>query len=160
MANFFDAQRLRNGDFGLSGKTAIVLGSGPGFGRETARLLAAGGASVACLDLDVSRASETAKLILDEGAAAHAYQADAMDAGSIEDVFERVSVEVGAIDVLVNVVGITIVSPIKALRLEDWDQQIGINLRQQFIAAQCAVRHMAGRGGSIVMIGSINGLTG
>ena len=48
----------------MRGKTALVTGGGSGLGRATALRLAAEGARVACADLALARAEETAKAVI------------------------------------------------------------------------------------------------
>ena len=56
----------------LVGKVAIVTGAGRGIGRAIAIVLGREGARVACLDLDMARAEDTASLLRDTGVEAFA----------------------------------------------------------------------------------------
>lgn len=60
----------------------------------------------------------------------------------------------GTIDILVNNAGITIVKPIDAFSLEDFDRIVDVNIKDLFVATQEALRYM-GYGERIINIGSV-----
>lgn len=145
-------------DFGVAGKSAVVLGVSPGMGLECARCLAKAGANVACVDIRPEIADGAAATIAALGRESLAIDADVLNRVSVKSAFDKVMEDWGSLDILVNVVGIT--QPASFAEMDDvrWAAQIDINLRHHFIAAQEAVHRMRGRGGAIVMFGSVAGL--
>jgi NAD(P)-dependent dehydrogenase (short-subunit alcohol dehydrogenase family) len=96
----------------LNGLVAVVVGAGQtpgetiGNGRAIATTFAREGATVLCVDRIAERADETATSIIDAGGAASAFTADVTDDVQCAATVSRALGQSGAIDVLVNVVGI------------------------------------------------------
>lgn len=114
---------------GIEGKVVAITGASSGIGRATARLLAERGASVV---LGARRQEELATVV-DEITAASgraAYrETDVMRRADL-DVLVALAVErYGRLDVMVNNAGIGPISRFDALRVEDWDAMIDVNLR-------------------------------
>ena len=86
----------------LEGKVVIVTGSGSGIGRATAQRVAHEGASVVVADINLAGAEETVALILAEGGAAIAQQADVADESSARAMVEAAVREYGRLDGLHN----------------------------------------------------------
>ena len=63
------------------------------------------------------------------------------------------------IDILANVAGITLKSPLEDLTEQDWDRVIDVNLKGTFLCSQAVGRVMIEQGGgSILNIGSVSGI--
>ena len=89
----------------LKGKIAIVFGagsSGPGWGNGKAAAVAYAreGASVACIDLNLAAAEETAAIITREGGKALALAANVTDLASVEACVAETARHFGRIDIL------------------------------------------------------------
>lgn len=148
----------------LIGRHILVVGAGssrfqgesdpPGNGQAIARLVAREGAEVICADIDLDAANHTVAAILAEGGAAMALQGDAADA----DVCARFITEAGALDGLVCNVGIGLGRWLADTSPEQWDRVMAVNLRAHFLLARSALPVLP-RGGAIVFIGSVAGLT-
>jgi NAD(P)-dependent dehydrogenase (short-subunit alcohol dehydrogenase family) len=143
-----------------SGKIALVTGAGTGIGRAAAIALAHAGAHLFVTDINLATANETAQLITAAGGRAVAHQQDVSDENRWADIFAAVEAEAGGLDILVNNAGIAIGSPITEMRLEDWRQQIAVNLDGVFLGTRGAIPLMRGRQGSIINISSVAGLVG
>lgn len=91
--------------FDLSGRTALVTGSGQGVGAEIARTLAAHGARVAVNDFMLDRAEEVAQQIRDAGGTAMAVQADVGDFAGVQAMVADIAAKLGPVDILVNNAG-------------------------------------------------------
>lgn len=89
----------------LNGKVAVVTGAGGILCAMFAKALAAAGAKVALLDLNVEAAGAVADEITAEGGTAKAYQANVLEKDSLEAVHEAVLKELGACDILINGAG-------------------------------------------------------
>jgi NAD(P)-dependent dehydrogenase (short-subunit alcohol dehydrogenase family) len=145
-------------DPAIDGRTALVVGAGPGIGLETARLLSQLGARVGAVDIDPERA---ARAVAEIGGVGHAgFSADVRSSRAVDELAGAVDDALGPVDILVNVVGIggpagTIPSVSDAV----WDDMIDTNLRQQFLVARAFFGRMVARGsGSIVAVSSINAM--
>ena len=90
----------------LDGKVALVSGAARGIGAETARKMAAAGASVVIGDVLADRARETAKEIADDGGKALALALDVTTEASWTVAVAATMKEFGKLDILVNNAGI------------------------------------------------------
>jgi meso-butanediol dehydrogenase/(S,S)-butanediol dehydrogenase/diacetyl reductase len=137
----------------LTGKVAVVTGGGRGIGRGIVDRFLEEGAQVAVVQ----------RRPLDDRLTAHPQvvhvAADLGASPSIAPAVERVVERFGGIDVLVNNAGIMFERAVSEIRLEEWDLMMAVNLRAPLFLAQAVLPHMRARGGgSIVNIGSIEGL--
>jgi len=149
----------------LKDKIAIVVGAGQspgegtGNGRAVAQVFAREGATVACMDLHLDRAEETAEIIRAEGNKALALAADITAEASIKAAVEAVAAECGRIDVLHNNVGVSIAGgdkPLDELTEEDFDRCNSINLRGMIMTCKHVIPVMrAQKSGAIVNISSM-----
>lgn len=148
-------------DLGLDGKIAVVVGTGPAIGRACVTGLARAGAQVACFDRDPEAAKASAEAARAAGSDAMSHVVDVLDRGAVRAAISDVISRHGQLDVLVNVVGGALWSLSADTSDEDWDSVMALNLRQQWVIAQEALRHMIpAQTGSIVAISSVSGLSG
>lgn len=114
---------------GLAGRVVAITGASGGIGEATARRLAAAGARVVLGARRTDRLDAVVADITRDGGEA---------AGATVDVTRRVDLEAlvglarrrfGRLDVLVANAGVGLVSPLDALRVDDWDTMIDVNLR-------------------------------
>jgi NAD(P)-dependent dehydrogenase (short-subunit alcohol dehydrogenase family) len=143
--------------FRLDNQVAVITGGARGIGRATAEAFAAAGARVVLADRDGGEARSTAEA-LGRGAEGHAL--DVTDEAAVEAFFAGVAERAGRIDVLVNNAGASIRKPTLELPKEDWDKVVAVNQTAVFLCTRAAVRHMIGRGGAIVNLASIMGISG
>ncbi|MCH9669948.1 MAG: glucose 1-dehydrogenase [Gammaproteobacteria bacterium] len=145
----------------LEGKVAWVTGAGSGMGRATAGLMAKAGARVACADLNMPGAEETANSLCDLG-----YEAFALDMNTTrsEDNDLAVSAIVerfGQLDVAYLNAGVGSVQSILKITEDEWDRVNNVNVRGVMLGLQSAGRQMVKQGaGSIVITASGAGLLG
>ncbi len=133
---------------------SLVTGAGSGIGAATAAVLAQRGDLVVCADLDESAARKVASSL--PGAVAIA--ADVTDAADCDRMVEAALEHGGGLDAVVACAGIEIGGDALELDAATFRRVIDVNLTGSFLTAQRSARAMraAGRGGSIVLIGSIN----
>lgn len=150
----------------LKDKVAIVAGAGsrgPGLGngKATAILFAREGARVLCVDAELSRAEETAKLIHAEGNAALAFAADVTRAVDCKAMVGEALARWGGLDILHNNVGVESRLDLMETTEEEWDRVMAIDLKTMLLTTQAAVPAMEQRGGgAITCISSIAGMVG
>ncbi len=146
----------------LEGKSCLVTGGSRGIGRAIALRLAEFGADVA---ITYARSADAANEVVAEieakGRKGRAFQADAVDFAQAEGVIASITEEFGKLDVLVNNAGITKDNLILRMSEEQWDDVITTNLKSIFNYSKAAARPMMkNRGGSIVNISSVVGISG
>jgi NAD(P)-dependent dehydrogenase (short-subunit alcohol dehydrogenase family) len=144
-------------------RSVAVVGAASGIGRSCAMHLASIGASVVCLDLDLSGAQDTADLITTRGADSWAAEIDVTQESSVADVFADTIERVGELDGLLNAAGITGETNLSTheVDVKDFDRVYGVNLRGALLVTQAALPHMLERGyGRILHIASIAGKEG
>lgn len=146
----------------LKGKNCIVTGGSRGIGKAIALTLAKLGANVAVTySRSADAANEVVKEIEKSGSKGLALQADAASFEKAEDVITKVVEDWGSLDVLVNNAGITKDNLILRMNEEQWDAVIDTNLKSVFNYCKAAAKPMMrARGGSVINIGSVVGISG
>lgn len=145
----------------LQGKVALVTGASRGIGRAIARELARRGATVVLGARDQGRLADAVSDIAETGGRGESLALDVADRASVEGAFEKLLASHGRIDLLVNNAGITKDALLIRMKSEDWDKVLATNLTGVFNCTQVALRPMLKqRGGRIVNIASVVGLTG
>lgn len=137
-------------------KRVLVIGGNSGIGLASARRFAAEGARVAICGRDPQTLAQAATQI---GAGTLAVRADIAAVPEIDMLMAEVAGAFGGLDVLFVNAGIGAFVPLRAVTEADWDRVHGVNLRGMFFAVQKAVPLM-GRGGAIVLTGSIGAVKG
>jgi gluconate 5-dehydrogenase len=144
--------------FDLSGKTALVTGSGRGIGLAIAQGLAQHGADLAIM-ARTKEQLETAKqqIHADTGKTVRTYPFDLENVDQIEALFETIANETGGVDILVNCAGTTIRGPAEDVDMKTWNHVLQVNVTAAFVLSQAFCRHrkQAGKGGRIINIGSL-----
>jgi 3-oxoacyl-[acyl-carrier protein] reductase len=143
--------------FDLTGKTALVTGATGGIGGAVVRALHGQGAKVAI--------SGTRREVLDALAAelggAPALPCDLADKEAVEALVPAAERALGQLDILVANAGITKDNLFVALKDEDWEQVLSVNLTATFRLARAAVKGMMRRRfGRLIGISSVVGVTG
>lgn len=146
--------------FDLTGKTAIVTGGAGLLGRAVSEGLADHGATVVVADLEASDAEVVAEEI---GENAHFAPTDVTDESAVDTLIETVTDDFGSLDVLVNTAyprNENYGRAYEDVTLDDWQENVGLNLDSYFYAAQQAslVMKEQDSGGSIVNFASIYGI--
>lgn len=146
----------------LEGKNCLVTGGSRGIGKSIALVLAKAGANVAITYArSAEAAEEVVKEIETEGVQGTSYQADATEFGRAEEVISDIVEKWGSLDVLVNNAGITKDNLILRMDEQAWDDVITTNLKSIFNYSKAAAKPMMrARGGSIINISSVVGISG
>jgi len=146
----------------LTGKVAIVTGSGRGLGLAYAQELARQGAAVVINDVDAATADAAVKTIVDAGGRAVAVAAPV---GPIETADALVAAAVenfGRLDILVTNAGVLRDTVLWKMSDDDFDTVIGVHLRGTFTTVRAAATYMRQNEipGRIICIGSPTGQRG
>jgi len=145
----------------LAGKIALVTGGAGGIGTATALRLLAEGACVMLLDRDANVLEETAqKLKAKVGKdVVRSAVCDVTREDQVAAAFEACAREFGGLDILVANAGIASSAPIEETTVELWRKNHDVLAEGYFLTARSAFSLMKlQKGGSIVFIGSKNGI--
>jgi NAD(P)-dependent dehydrogenase (short-subunit alcohol dehydrogenase family) len=144
----------------LQDKVAVISGAATpkGIGLATAHLFATHGATVAILDLERQKPADVALTI---GKANRGYVCNVTKKEDCERVAQEIIQDLGAVDILINNAGITQPIRIMAIKPENYDAVLDVNLRGMLYLSQAFIPHMISRGkGSIASTSSVSALTG
>lgn len=140
----------------FSGKVVAVTGAAGGIGQALCRHFAAEGAAIAALDISPKVASfakeiGTAKVL-------HAI-ADVGDRTAVADAFKQIAAALGPVDILINNAGFSEHPTFASTDPAAWQHDVNGNLNGAYYCAHAVVPGMKAKGGgSIIAIGSVNGL--
>ncbi|HLR76460.1 MAG TPA: 3-oxoacyl-[acyl-carrier-protein] reductase [Balneolaceae bacterium] len=146
----------------LKNKTALVTGGSRGIGRAIALKLAEYGSNVAITYAHSADAAEEVKQEIEKaGEKCIALQADAVKLDKADEVIQHLVSTWDKLDIVVNNAGIARDNLILRMKEEDWDAVIDTNLKSIFNYSKAAAKPMMrNRGGSIINISSVVGLSG
>lgn len=149
----------------LQNKKAVITGGTAGIGREIALAYAKQGAHVVIFGTNPERAAETVKTL--EQNRQNPEQkfssklVDVADKKAVDGAIQEILAELGQVDILVNNAGITRDGLLMKMTEEDWDRVMAVNLKSVYNTCQALARPMVkARGGKIINISSVVGLTG
>ena len=145
-------------DYGLKDKVAIVTGAGSqiGFGKAIAVTLANEGCTVVACDIDYDGAKQTADEINTSGGTAMAVKTDVTNGAEVNDMVKKAIEAYGKVDIMVANAGHAFANgPFADQKEEDWDKDIGLNLKGVMLCARAALPDMLERGyGKIIATSS------
>jgi NAD(P)-dependent dehydrogenase (short-subunit alcohol dehydrogenase family) len=146
----------------LTGKVAIVTGSGRGLGLAYAAELARAGAAVVINDVDADVAEAAVKSITDAGGTAVAEVVAVGTSEAAQALVDRAVNEFGRLDILVNNAGILRDTTLWKMTDEQFDAVISTHLRGTFTCTRAAAIKLReqGEGGRIICVGSPTGQVG
>ncbi len=149
----------------LKGKTALITGGTAGIGKAIASLYAQHGANVIILGTNSERAQQAVKEVeafkVNPEQKVISYLVNVSKFQEVEEVLQKIINDFGAVDVLVNNAGITRDNLLMKMGEEDWDLVIDTNLKSVYNTCKALARPMMkARGGSVINIASVIGLTG
>jgi NAD(P)-dependent dehydrogenase (short-subunit alcohol dehydrogenase family) len=147
----------------FAGRTALITGGTSGIGLAAAERLAGEGAAVFVLGRDHARLDAALARLRSAapGARVDGAVADVTDAAAMEGAVRSAMALGQRLDVLVGAAGIDgEAKDILELDPAHFARVLDVNVTGLFVAAQAAARRMVadGRGGSIVLVASVNGL--
>jgi len=142
--------------FDLSGRRALITGSGQGIGFALAQGLARSGATVVLNDVDESRVGSAAESLRKAGFKAEYAVFDVTSKDAVAAAVDQIEQGSGAIDILVNNAGIQRRAPLEEFSADNWNAIVNVNLSSVFYVSQAVARHMIPRRkGKIINICSV-----
>lgn len=143
----------------FAGKVALVTGGANGIGAATAAKLIARGARVVVGDVDAAALERIENQFGPQRLAG--VIVDAADPDSMAAATAEATRRFGGLDVAILAAGIEgVVAPVDQYPYETLQKVLRTNVRGVFCGLQAAIRSMQQRGGSIVIVSSISGVTG
>ncbi len=146
----------------VSGKIALVTGSGAGIGRAAALKFAEEGAKVVVSDVNVDGGNETVALVKQKGGDAVFAGADVAKAADVEALVARVVGAYGRLDCACNNAGIEgKVVPLAEQSEDNFDRVMAVNAKGIFLCLKYEIAQMLKNGGgAIANLASVAGLVG
>lgn len=144
--------------FSLQGKTALVAGASRGIGQAVAEGLARAGARTILAARSVKALERISTDLREEGCQAVPLELDIASRASRLAAAEAA----GAVDILINVAGTNVRKQFTEFTTEEYERLLNTNLTGIFELTQAVGRGMIerGRGGKVVMIGSLTSILG
>ncbi|MCT4457737.1 SDR family oxidoreductase [Lactiplantibacillus paraplantarum] len=113
----------------VENKVIVITGASSGIGEASAKLLASHGAKVVLGARRETRLQKLVKVIEDHGGQAAYRVTDVTDPDDLKALVDLAKTEFGSIDVIFNNAGIMPTSPISALKIDEWNAMIDVNLK-------------------------------
>ena len=113
----------------IADKVVVITGASSGIGESTARLLAENGAKVVLGARRKDRIDDLVRDITARGGSAIGFKTDVSNRDDVEALVNGAVAEHGRIDVIVNNAGIMPIAPMAALKVEEWDRMIDVNIK-------------------------------
>ena len=143
----------------ITDKVVVITGASSGIGESAAKLLAAQGAKVVLGARRQNRIDAVVKEISASGGKAIAFSTDVTKRSEVEALIQRAVNSFGRVDVLLNNAGIMPIAPIEALKVDEWDRQIDVNIKGLLYGVAAVVPHMQKqKSGHIINITSVFGI--
>lgn len=146
----------------LSGRVALITGSGGGIGKAIAKKFAEEGACIVINDINEERINEAKEELVQKFGKdiVSTTCLNVADVLSIQKAMEVACLAFGGIDIVVNNAGLSISRPIEKHTEQDWDLLYNVLVKGQFLVTQKAVEIMRKQefGGDIINIVSKNAL--
>jgi NADP-dependent 3-hydroxy acid dehydrogenase YdfG len=143
----------------ITNKVLVITGASSGIGESTAKLLAQQGAKVVLGARRSNRIDAVVKEISATGGKAIGFATDVTKRAEVEALIKQAVDGFGRVDVLLNNAGIMPIAPIEALKVDEWDRQIDVNIKGLLYGVAAALPHMQKqKSGHIINIASVFGI--
>jgi NADP-dependent 3-hydroxy acid dehydrogenase YdfG len=122
-----EEQRMETSN--ITDKVVVITGASSGIGESTAKFLARHGARVVLGARRKDRIDAVVKEISAEGGKAVGFAVDVTKRPEVEALIKGAVDSFGRVDVMVNDAGIMPIAPMAALKVEEWDRMIDVNIK-------------------------------
>jgi NADP-dependent 3-hydroxy acid dehydrogenase YdfG len=142
----------------IRGKVVVITGASSGIGESTARFLAGDGAKVVLGARRKDRIDAVVQVITARGGSALGFKTDVTNRADVEALVKGAIDAHGRIDVIVNNAGLMPIAPMAALKVDEWDRMIDVNIKGLLygVAAVLPIMQRQKRG-HIINIASVFG---
>ncbi|MDR6715980.1 SDR family oxidoreductase [Paenibacillus sp. 2003] len=113
----------------VKGKVVVITGASSGIGESTARLLAQHGAHVVIGARRMERLEALASSIRLEGGSVEYHSLDVTRLEEMQTIVDLAQTRYGRIDVILNNAGVMPLSSLDALKVDEWNRMIDVNIR-------------------------------
>ena len=141
-----------------AGKNVLISGGGSGIGHAICLRLAAEGANIILIDKDLQGGQAVEQELKQQNTKALFIRADITSEDDVEKVHKEATLFFGSIDVLVNNAGAAFAENYAMTTLENWNEDIALNLTGHYMLTRLFLPDMEAQGkGAITNISSVNG---
>jgi NADP-dependent 3-hydroxy acid dehydrogenase YdfG len=131
----------------VENKVIAITGASSGIGEATAKLLAQNGANVVLGARRTEKLEAIVKEIRDQGNTAEFKAVDVTDREDVKAFIHFALDKFGRVDVIYNNAGVMPLSPMNALKVEEWDTMIDVNIRGVLNGIAAGLPIMEAQGG-------------
>jgi len=143
----------------IEGKVVVITGGSSGLGEATARYLAEKGAKVVLGARRVEKLEKIASEIKENGGEAVALKTDVTKAEDVKALVKKAKDTFGKIDVLINNAGIMPLAPMAAVKVNEWDSMIDVNIKGVLYGIAAALpEFQKQKSGHFINLASVAGL--
>jgi NADP-dependent 3-hydroxy acid dehydrogenase YdfG len=143
----------------IADKIVVITGASSGIGESTAKLLARHGAKVVLGARRKNRIDAVVKEISAAGGKAIGFTVDVTKRAEVEALIQATVDSFDRVDVIVNNAGTMLIAPVQALKVEEWDRQIDVNIKGLLYGVAAVLPHMQKqKNGHIINIASVFGI--
>src|SRR6266700_2130139 len=152
-------RRETMGTSNIADKVVVINGASSGIGESTAKLLARHGAKVVLGARRKDRLDTAVKEISAAGGKAISVAVDVTKRAEVEALIKAAVDGFGRVDVIVNNAGIMPIAPIDALKVEEWDRMIDVNIKGLLYGVAAVLPQMLKqKSGHIINLASVFGI--
>ena len=142
-----------------TGKVIAITGASSGIGQAAAKTLAAAGARIVIGARRTDRLQRLASEIEEAGGTVRHRALDVTDRDDVAAFARFAQSEFGRLDVMINNAGVMPLSPLAALKVDEWDRMVDVNIKGVLHGIAAVLPEMTERGsGHIINIASIGAL--
>ena len=143
----------------ITNKVVFITAASSGIGESIAIVIAQPGAKVVLGARRKDRIDAVVQDISATGAKAIGFACDVTKRAEVEVLIQKTVDNFGRVDVIVNNAGIMPIAPIEALKVDEWDRQIDVNIKGLLYGVAAALPHMQKqKTGHIINIASVFGI--
>jgi NADP-dependent 3-hydroxy acid dehydrogenase YdfG len=158
-SKFLNKEKKRMKMSNITNKVVVITGASSGIGESTAKLLAEQGAKVVLGARRWNRIDAVVQEISATGGKAIGFATDVTKRAEVEALIQGAVDGFGRVDVLLNNAGIMPIAPIEALKVDEWDWQIDVNVKGLLYGVAAALPHMQKqKSGHIINMASVFGI--
>ncbi|GJM17506.1 MAG: oxidoreductase [Thermodesulfobacteriota bacterium] len=143
----------------IADKVVVITGGSSGLGEAISRYLAEKGAKVVLGARRVEKLEKVASEIKKNGGAVEILRTDVTNADDVKALVKKAIDSFGKIDVMINNAGIMPLAPLSALKINEWDSMIDVNIKGVLYGIAAALPEFEKqKSGHFINLASVAGL--